>query len=269
MKWQLVFILFSMASAMTAAPSKKIWPKWNVADNSNQSSIDHSRWDQILKKYLISNHPSGIHMFSYNKVSDQDKKLLKEYIQSLTQLRITGYAKREQKAYWINLYNAITIDLVLDHYPVKSIKKIGKGFFSFGPWDDKVATIENEDITLNDIEHRILRPIFDDNRIHYAVNCASRGCPNLADQSFTADRMEAMLHKGAQDFINHKRGVFFRSDKELEVSSIYDWFKVDFGDSDQGVIQHLIKYANGEQATRLKAFKGDLSFDYDWSLNEP
>ena len=105
---------------------------------------------------------------------------------------------------------------------MKSITKLGKGFFSFGPWDDKTLTINNKELSLNDIEHRILRPIYNDARIHYAVNCASYSCPNLAAQAYTVENMDQLLDKGAEHYINHPRGVSIKNNK-LTLSSIYSW----------------------------------------------
>lgn len=103
------------------------------------------------------------------------KQQLKRYIQQMASLDPRDYKKQEQFAYWVNLYNALTVQLVLDNYPTSSIKKLGKGFFSFGPWDDDIIRVAGKKLTLNDIEHRILRPIWRDKRIHYVVNCASLG----------------------------------------------------------------------------------------------
>ena len=127
--------------------------------------------------------------------------------------------------------------------------------------------IEGETLSLDDIEHRILRPIWQDPRIHYAVNCASIGCPNLSNEAFTAQNTDVLLTQGAIAYINHPRGVSINND-ELTLSSIYKWFKEDFGTDDRAIIQHLQTYAK----PALKAQLGELSdiegYEYDWSLNE-
>ncbi len=122
-------------------------------------------------------------------------------------------------------------------------------------------------LSLNDVEHRILRPIFNDNRVHYALNCASLGCPNLQPKAFTAENMEQMLDEGASSYINHPRGAQI-VDGRLQLSSIYKWFKVDFGGSDQKVIVHLLHYAQDDLAQSLRSYQGKLSFAYNWKLNE-
>ena len=129
----------------------------------------------------------------YGDVTKTDKGALDGYIARLEKLPISAHGRNAQKAYWINLYNALTVKVVLDHFPVKSIKDISLssglfgGLFGGGPWEAKLATVEGEKVSLDDIEHRILRPIWRDNRVHYAVNCASIGCPNLQAEPFTAD----------------------------------------------------------------------------------
>jgi len=121
-------------------------------------------------------------------------------------------------------------------------------------------------VSLDDIEHRILRPIWMDPRIHYAVNCASLGCPNLPRVAFTAKNAERLLHAGAKAYINHPRGVRIE-DGTLTVSSIYAWFERDF-EEDGGVLGHLRRYANPQLATALAAFDRSSEFAYDWSLND-
>ena len=181
---------------------------------------------------------------------------------------ISRYSRDEQLAYWINLYNALTVQAVLDDYPVESIRKISisPGLFSIGPWDRKLIRIEGEDLTLNDIEHRILRPIWQDPRIHYAVNCASISCPNLMPTAFTGANADELMTAGAREYINSPRGVTVRNGR-LYVSSIYDWFDDDFGGTDARVIAHLREYASpalDAKLARISRISGD---DYDWDLN--
>jgi hypothetical protein len=185
-------------------------------------------------------------------------------------IEVSQLNRLEQKTYWINLYNAQTVDLVLDHYPVKSIKNIKvPGIFSFGgPWDIKLLKIEGQELSLNDIEHRILRPIWQDNRIHYAVNCASLGCPNLQPVAYTAFNLDMILDRAAREYINHERGVSFKR-RWLQVSSIYFWFQEDFGGSESGVVQHLRKYLSPEKLEKIDRIQTKrIAHKYNWDLNE-
>ena len=211
----------------------------------------------------------GVNRLAYSRVSAADRAALDDYIDRLAAFEISRYGRDEQLAYWINLYNALTIAVVLDHYPVKSILDIAisPGLFSIGPWGKKLVTVDGEALSLDDIEHRILRPIWRDPRIHYAVNCASIGCPNLATMAFTGANAEDMLTRTARDYVNNPRGAELRNGR-LVVSSIYEWYKEDFGDSDVGVIRHLRQYAQPNLAAALDGVTRIAADDYDWALNE-
>ncbi len=162
------------------APSAKLWERWIAHDPNATAGIDHGTWNRFLKTY-VSDGDDGVYRVAYGRVTGADKRVLEDYVAGLAATPISGYARAEQLAYWINLYDALTVKVVLDHYPVDSIRDIdiSPGLFADGPWDRKLVEIEGEDVSLNDIEHRILRPIWRDPRIHYAVNCASIGCPDL------------------------------------------------------------------------------------------
>ena len=130
-----------------------------------------------------------------------------------------------------------------------------------------LITVEGEPLSLDDIEHRILRPIWRDPRIHYAVNCASVGCPNLQAKPFEAADLDRMLDMAAIDFVNSPRGVRLDA-RRLRVSSIYVWFEEDFGGDDAGVIRHLMAYATPGLAMRLQRLDEIAGHGYDWSLND-
>jgi hypothetical protein len=257
------------SSTATAVPSPDLWTRWQAQTPDSTRIVDHSPWDMLLKKYLITNHPSGINRFRYAEVSPADRQTLGEYLGQLQQIGVSSLNRNEQKAYWVNLYNGLTVQVILEHYPVKSIMDIdiSPGFFSNGPWDAKLLIIEDEKVSLNDIEHRILRPIFNDNRLHYALNCASIGCPNLQAAAFTAANTEELLEIGARTYINSPRGARMVKDR-LHVSSIYKWFQVDFGGSEAGVVKHLLQYAEGDLADALRTYNKGMRDDYDWSLNK-
>jgi Protein of unknown function, DUF547 len=256
-------------STLHAAPKAELWARWQKHDPANNQRIDHSLWDKFLTKNLLASHPSGISRVRYASVAPEDRKSLKDYLNKLQSLPISSYNRAEQKAYWINLYNALTVDLVLSRFPVESIRdiNISPGLFTRGPWGAKLLVIEGEKLSLDDIEHRILRPIWKDNRVHYAVNCASLGCPNLQATAYTSDNTEALLEKGAREYVNHPRGVVIKNGK-LYVSSIYVWFQEDFGGSAEGLMEHWARYANQKLADALQNYSGGLEHDYDWRLND-
>lgn len=268
--WRLCILtglsLAIVAFSTTAAPRADLWERWTAHDPSAVTTIDHNPWDRFLKTY-VSAFPDGVNRVAYARVSDTDRKRLDRYIDDLTVLPISAYSRDEQRAYWINLYNALTVQLILDHYPVKSIRRIKPNVFSFGPWRKKLITVEGERLSLDDIEHRILRPIWRDPRLHYAINCASIGCPNLGTEAYTASNADTLLDRGAQTYVNNARGAEFRNGR-LIVSSIYKWFQEDFGDSDEGVIEHLQRYAEPTLAARLNGTKKISGDRYNWALND-
>ena len=249
------------------APSADLWERWQVHDASSKAVIDHGVWNSLLMKLVV---PGNDHLnrVRYGAATEADRNKLSQYIASLTALRIGSYNRAEQKAYWINLYNALTVKVVLDNYPVKSIRDIdiSPGFFSDGPWGKKLVTVDGERISLNDIEHRILRPIWRDNRVHYAVNCASIGCPNLQAKAYTGATLEAMLEAGARAYVNSSRGVAVKGDT-VTVSKIYDWFIADFGHEEKTVLAHLKKYAAPNLRKQLMAIGKLDGVAYDWQLN--
>ena len=257
----------STVAPAAAAPKSVLWERWTAHDPAAAATIDHGSWDNFVKTY-VSRHSDGVNRVAYGRVSDADRRVLADYVARLAATAVSAYGRDEQLAYWINLYNALTVQVVLDHYPVKSILKISisPGWFAFGPWGKKLITVEGEELSLDDIEHRILRPIWRDPRIHYAVNCAAIGCPNLAAEAFTASTAEALLASAAYDYVNHPRGASV-ADGRLVVSSIYEWYKEDFGDSDDGIIRHLRQYAAPELAAALAKVARIDDDDYDWALN--
>ncbi|ERM59618.1 DUF547 domain-containing protein [Vibrio cyclitrophicus] len=258
MKQLLVIISLLFSTFAWSAPKSELWPYWNQSNEANSEKVSHQDWQQFLDNYLVK---QGQHaLVRYQTVSSSDKTKLKQYISRLEQIDPLDYPKAEQYAYWVNLYNAVTVDLILNAYPIKSITKLG-GLFSFGPWGDDVVAVNGKTLTLNDIEHRILRPIWQDPRTHYAVNCASLGCPNLQSQAFTSDNTEMLLELAAAEYINSDKGVLVNNN-QLQLSSIYEWFAVDFGNQQQ-LIKHLDKYR-----TKPVTYTGKISYDYDWSLNQ-
>ena len=261
-------LIIVAASAATAAPKSELWPRWTANNPNSTSVVDHGRWQRFLTTYLVADE-DGVNRLHYGRVGPANRRELRAYMATLAAIPISGFRRAEQLAYWVNLYNALTVDVVLRHYPVASILDIGisPGWFSVGPWGKKLITVEGQKLSLDDIEHRILRPIWRDPRIHYAVNCASTGCPNLRREAYTGATIEDTLTAAARDYINSGRGASF-DDGMLYVSSIYKWFREDFGDTEASVIKHLGEYAAPALAKRLSGTRGIEGHVYDWSLND-
>jgi len=268
-----VLLLFSSQLSAGAfeqlfAPKAELWDTWQTHRDDNQSEIDHSAWGRFLGQY-VKQGAENINLVDYSSVSKPDRQALQDYISSMQAVTIRDYSRNQQMAYWINLYNALTVRVILDHYPVESIRDIdiSPGFFSDGPWAKKLLTIEGEAVSLDDIEHRILRPIWKDARIHYAVNCASIGCPNLQPKPFLAATLNTQLDEAAREYVNHPRAVRVTG-TDLYVSSIYSWFQVDFGETEADVIQHMKRYASSSLSSQLDGIEFFTDDNYDWTLND-
>lgn len=262
------------ASTVLGQAKSKLERLWGASEESSAARIEHGPWQEILRGYLRVRE-SGANRFDYAglKSNAEDSARLASYVDYLESLDPRKLARAEQKAYWINFYNALTVEVVLGAYPVDSIRDIRKnwliGLILPGPWKDVHAQVVGEDLTLDNIENGILRRIWRDNRIHYALNCASIGCPDLLPTAFAADNTEALLDAGARAYVNDTRGVDFVDDDTIVISSLYSWYQEDFGGSEDGVVEHLVQYADNELAERLRGFDGSVKYDYDWTLNEP
>ncbi len=230
-------------------------------------------YDRLLSRY-VSVGKDGVNRVDYARwrANADDRKALDAYVLDLAARKPSAMSRDEAFAYWGNLYNAVTLKVVLDRYPIASIRDIkSDSWFSLkaytGPWQQERVTVEGRKLSLDNIEHDIMRPTFKDPRVHYVVNCASYGCPNLMNRAWRAATLEADLEAGARAFVNHARGVSVSASGGLTVSSIYKWFIVDFGGNDEGVIAHFRKYAGPELAQQLGGSPRIVSDAYDWSLN--
>jgi len=267
-----LLLVLSLAAFTSAerlfAPSAELWPRWQQHDPANGTVLDFDLWDALLGRVVVAG-ADGINRVDYRALAGAEAATLDRAVANMAAVPIGRYSRDEQLAYWINLYNAVTLQVVAGHYPVASIRDIdiSPGWFSDGPWDAALVTVEGEALTLNDIEHRILRPIWQDPRIHYAVNCASLGCPDLAADAYRGGDIAGRLDAAARRYINHPRGVTLR-DGRVTVSKIYDWFLEDFGGSVSGLMAHFGRYAEPELAAGLAA-RGEVDGTaYDWALND-
>lgn len=232
---------------------------------------DHAPWARLLEAHLEQGEGGAPNRFDYGalKANGEDRAALRSYIASLEATDPDVLSRDEAFAFWVNLYNALTVEVVIDHYPVASIRDIAisPGLFSTGPWGKKLVTVTGRELSLDDIEHGILRPDFGDSRVHYAVNCASVGCPDLAARPYTGDELDAMLDRAARAYVNSPRGARVENGR-LTASGIFKWYMKDFGGTEEGVLAELRKYAGPDLAAALENVSGVASYDYDWSLND-
>lgn len=265
--WRCLFVLAFLMMPLAQIQAGPLRDQFSQSNASSSLQIDHSAWEKLLQAYVVPGD-DGLNRVNYAAFKRSGANKLKRYLFALQKINPATLNKSEQFAYWANFYNAITIDIILDHYPVKSIRDIRlTSFLVPGPWDKKVVRVGGADLSLNDIEHEIMRGIWRDPRVHYAVNCASVGCPNLPRLAFTGPRLEDMLDKGARDYINSARGARVIG-VSLIGSKLYSWFAEDFGGSMQSLLTHLGRYATPELAAKLKQVTRISRYEYDWSLND-
>ncbi len=268
----LVFACLAAVPALAqSARAGSIDAVFASSDTASQKIVDHSAWDRLLKAY-VRPAEDGLNRVDYRRFKAEGHAPLKAYVRALEAVDVAKLARPEQFAFWSNLYNARTVDIVLDHYPVRSIRDInlGGGLFAVvtgGPWKAKVVKVNGQSLSLDEIEHTILRGVFKDHRVHFAVNCASVGCPNLAGEALTGAKLDAQLEAGGRAFVNSSRGLKL-VDGKLTVSNIFTWFKEDFGSTDEKVIDHLRRYASPELLQRLNGVTRIADGFYDWRLND-
>lgn len=226
----------------------------------------------LLARY-VSAHADGINRVAYArwKASAADIASLAEAIAGLARLAPSRMARAQAFAYWANLYNALTLKVVLGRFPVRSIRDIrSEGVLDprglIGPWRTRLIDVEGRRLSLDDIENRVLRPLANDPRVHYSINCASLSCPNLQPRAWQAETLDADLDRAAQAYVNNPRGAHVDAGG-LQVSSIYVWFKSDFGGDDAGVIAHLRQHAQPPLAQALAGQSRIAGNAYDWAIN--
>ncbi|MCR9270905.1 MAG: DUF547 domain-containing protein [Hyphomonadaceae bacterium] len=237
-----------------------------AAGNAAADDTDlHAAWDEILGTYVVEGE-DGVNRFDYGalKASTADSAKLDDYLTSFSDFDIETLDENEQFAAYSNIYNALTVQYIVGRYPTKSIRS---GYI-VGPWKRVFTEINGEEVSLDHIEHEILRVEWDDPRVHYAVNCAAYSCPNLQADAWFGETLDEDLDRAARAYVNDPRGVTIRNNGTLQVSTIYKWFREDFGGSNDGVIDHLLQYAEPELATQIQAKRRITKHEYDWDLND-
>lgn len=259
--------LLIFPSQAIASFNKTLWPVWLLNNPLSTQQIDHHLWGEFLHDNMLLKK-DGINRLKYNSMSVADKKKLDRYIKYLSSIDIVQYNRQEQLAYWLNLYNALTVKTIIEYYPVRSIKdvNISPGLFSIGPWGAQLVEIQGYPLTLDDINNKIIRAIWNDQRTHYALNNGSLGAPNLQITPYTGLNIEEQLNNAATQYINSLRGVQM-IEGSLIVSKLYKWYIEDFGGDEKDVIQHLEFFAKEPLKSQLKHVNSIDSYIYNWHLN--
>lgn len=263
----LILCLFLMTSTALASFHKNIWPKWEVHNPLSEQVISHIEWQDFLTRCVITNE-EGINLVDYPHLTEADLDALQSYINRMSHIDIHNHNRQEQLAYWMNLYNALTVQTVADYYPVDSIQEINisPGLFNVGPWGANLVTIAGTQLSLDDIQNRIIRPIWNDPRTIYAINHATIGGANLSKEAYLGSTVNTQLNKAAHDYINSLRGLQVIEDR-LVVSKVYYWFIDDFGGGVKELIMHLSLYADKPLRDKLEHIDAVNSYIYNWHLN--
>ncbi len=229
-----------------------------VSFNPALADVDHTLWGNLLAKH---NHMGRV---DYNGFK-ADEAQLDIYLAQLEKINPKDLERPDALAYYINLYNAWTVKLILSKYPeLTSIKDLGTLLKS--PWKIELIPLNDKKVTLNHIEHDIIRPQFNDPRIHFAINCAALSCPPLWQTPFQGSTLDEQLNEATAQFINNPKSNYLK-EKTLYLSRIFKWFKEDFQDDVAGFIR---RYATGDLKKALDALNNDPSvkyLDYNWDLN--
>ena len=230
----------------------------HTANSWSNETVDHGLYAELLNSYV----KHGV--VDYRGFKNHESKL-DRYLKVLEEADSKTLSRDEQFAFYVNAYNAWTIKLILGSYPgVKSIKDLGS--FLKSPWKKKICRIDGVILTLDDIEHNILRARFKDPRVHFAVNCASKGCPPLRSEPYRGSTLDKQLDDSVSSAINNPARSRLEG-KTLYLNRAFDWFSEDF---EGGVVDFVLKYAKGDLKNRLEANKYKIKIkyiNYDWSLN--
>lgn len=231
-------------------------------ENEQSTPAERAEMEEAYNTFLETyiEPMNGVNLVAYGDVTEADADQLQSYIESLANTDISGFSDNEKMAYWFNLYNAVTLDLILDNYPVESIKDIED------PWSQKLVNVRGATMSLDEIEHETLRENYDEPRIHFAVNCASIGCPNLKQTAWVAETLEADLDQAGKDYISSSRGIRVNGDS-LTASKIFDWYEEDFGADEEDVLTYLAQFATGDKKSAMQNANEIDDYEYDWSLN--
>ncbi|MTE25938.1 DUF547 domain-containing protein [Winogradskyella ouciana] len=248
-----LIILFTLSSCISTkgVPYKKNSDQ--AYSDTIKNSLDHSIWDKLLKQNV---REDGLVAYEGFKA---DQKILNDYVQYLSeQVPDKSWSYEEQLAYFINVYNANTIKLIVDHYPVESIKKVDA---TISPFLKNFIFIGEKEFSLADIEKGFLQKM-NEPRIHFAINCASISCPKLLREAYTAKNVNELMDRAAKEFINSDKNEI--SENSAKVSEIFKWYKKDFLLQSESIIDYINQYADTKINPNV-----ELSYiEYNWDLND-
>ena len=256
-----VLLLTAEMAQAQSSPRARAIEFWDDATPGSRLTPNHSEWQRILDAYLVDDHPSAVNRFKYRAVTTDDEAALIDYLSYLQLLDPRQMNKDTQKAYWLNLYNATLVAYIISSEPSVSIRGLNRGDF----WRLTRFNIASQDLSFDDIEHGILRPIFKDARIHFALFRGAVGWANLSKEAYSGERVEQQLDEATRAFLTHPRAVEVEGE-ELRLSRLFKWKQDDFGDGNDGIKRYIQRYVEPERADRIQRATR-VRYQFDWSLN--
>ena len=241
--------------------------QWQAAQQVSIDEVKHDAWDALLKKYVDSDGMVNYKAWNNNQA---DRQALKTYLEDLSKANPNAKAEQNAKlAYWINAYNALTVEGILRVYPTTSIRNHTARVFGYNIWKNLYLYSGGTKINLDSIEHKVLRKMGEP-RIHFAIVCASIGCPRLLNEAYTSDKIENQLTTNSTDFFSRPQNLQVDTAKsKVSLSSIMSWFATDFGDTTSKQIAAIAPYFPEDAKTFLAKGKFSVDYlDYNWKLNE-
>lgn len=265
-----VFFFMFFFMDVNAAPKAEIIEFWDDSEPLSTMQVNHDAWQEILTAYVDDQHPSGINRFDYSAVTASDAGKLKDYLVASQKLEPRQLNSNEAKAYWINMFNAILVDQIVDTYQSgssRAVKRLLNGGIRSSGWGKDVAEILTKNISLNDIEHGILRPIWKDLRIHFAISASTVGSASIQKTAFNGNNIEELLEKARVEFFQHSRSV--RVDgKRVVLNSVFDWYASDFAPNKRALLAYIRENVS-EEKRQLMQDRSKIRYDYNWDLNAP
>ena len=249
-------------SIVHAAPRSKSIEFWNDHTDGSPLKMDYSKWNSLLEKYLILGETPTTNRFNYSAVSTADRQLLDEFLDSMQEMDPRQLSGLEQKAYWLNLYNSALVKQIIESEPKDSVRELGNRM-----WRRNRLYIAMQKISLDDIEHGVLRPLFGDPRVHFSLVAGTIGSAELLPVAFTAENVEELLEENTRNFLNHERGVRIENG-EVTLSTIFRWYKEDFEGNLNGIKNFIMPYLGEDKKQILRDAKS-VDYDYDWTVNQP
>jgi len=261
------FLVFTIAvvvgfalvqQAALAAPNTKLIEFWDDSEEESGLRVDHSAWDFLLKKYVTESPATEVNRFDYDAVTDADREALDSYVEYLQSLDPRQLPKIKQKAFWMNLYNAEVVRQVLRSSPIDSVLELGSQL-----WKRKRLKVTLQKMSLDNIEHGVLRPIFDDPRIHFSLATGALGGPNILPQAYTGDNVDYLIEHNTRAFLAHSRGASMQGNR-LVLSTMFKGHQEDFGSVKKFIFPYVTEAVSGVLKDMTSA-----RYVYDWRLNKP